>query len=114
MAIGGFCMFSSPDTQMFNDINSAIQDGRVQKLSAYFAPNVDISIHSSKVNISSQEAQVLVEEFFRKNQPQEYAGTYGRNYISGNLTTVSGRKYKVDYVLKSVNNQTFITGMYFY
>ncbi len=107
-------MGASQDTHIKNLINEAIQEGKVSKISAYFAPNVDVAINNSKVNITSQEAQKVVEEFFRKNKPQVCESSLSRNYISCNLTTASGRQYTVDYALRTVNNQTVITGLYFY
>ncbi len=112
--IGAFCMGASQDTQIKNLINDAIQEGKVSKISAYFAPNVDVAFNNSKVNITSQEAQKVVEEFFRTNKPQICESSQSRNYISCNMTTASGRQYTVDYALRTVNNHTVITGMYFY
>lgn len=114
MVVWGINVFSDRESQTSQYINNAIGMGEVSMIAEYFAPNVDISINNSKVNIPSAQAQKLLGEFFRINKPQAYDSVAGRNYVSGNLITVSGKQYKVDYSLKKINNQKMITGMYFY
>ncbi len=99
---------------VYDEINKAICQGKAGNLAEYFAPEMELNLNNSQNRCTKSQAAQVLEEFFRQNKPSEYKPQTDRNFISGVMRTSSGKSYKVDYTLKTVNNHAVITGLYVY
>jgi len=113
LAVGCYS-YSSGDTRESSAINAALQAGEVGILGGYFDESVDLGLGYKSMRCSKSDAAGLMEEFFRQNKPCNYVCDTHRNHVSGSLTTAEGKQYRVDYTLKTINNQRLITGLYVY
>ncbi|MBR4267556.1 MAG: DUF4783 domain-containing protein [Bacteroidales bacterium] len=118
LAIGLFCasslLFLGQTDNTSVEINKAISSGNTENLAVYFAPEMELNLQNSQNYCSKSQATKVLQEFFRQNKPSDYVSDNNRNYISGVMTTSEGKSYKVNYTLKTVNNQAVITGLYVY
>ena len=107
-------LFEFNTDNTYQKINTAISEGRAENLAVYFAPQMELNFNNSQnICTKTQSVQVL-ERFFELNRPSQYTSSRNRNYFFGTMKTSEGKSYKVDYTLKTVNNQPVITGLYVY
>lgn len=90
-------------------INQAICLGQSGAIAEYFAPEVSLDYLGSESMCSKGQTEVVLREFFRQNRPSQFLSTTGSGLITGNLTTTSGKSYRVRYILKNVDNKEVIT-----
>jgi len=107
-------LFEKTQNSDYIAINNAIGNGKVESLSAYFAPEIKLNFNNKQNICTKSQAAKVIGDFFDKHKPQEYTSSHNRNYFFGTMTTSEGLSYKVDYTLKTVNNQSVITGLYVY
>ncbi len=114
VALGCYSFSSVSSSRESDAINTAIQTGEVSVLEQYLDSNVELSIRNRQARCTRDEAAGLMSEFFRQNKPCGYVCHHHRNHVSGSLVTAGGRKYQVDYTLKTVNSKTVVSGLYVY
>ncbi|MCR4558951.1 MAG: DUF4783 domain-containing protein [Bacteroidales bacterium] len=107
-------LFEIHTDSAYQKINTAISEGRAENLAVYFAPQMELTFNNSQNICTKTQAVQVIEKFFEQNKPSEYTSSRNRNYFFGEMTTSEGKSYKVDYTLKTVNNQPVITGLYVY
>lgn len=90
-------------------INQSICLGQSGAIAEYFAPEVSLDYLGSESMCSKGQTEVVLREFFRQNRPSQFLSTTGSGLITGNLTTTSGKLYRVRYILKNVDNKEVIT-----
>ncbi|MCQ2249745.1 MAG: DUF4783 domain-containing protein [Bacteroidales bacterium] len=113
VAFGSYSFSCYPSAESA-DINTAIQMGEVSTIVKYMDSNVDLGLSYRNARCTRDEAAGLLSEFFRQNKPCDYVCDIHRNRVSGSLTTADGKSYRVDYTLKTVDNQQLMTGLYVY
>ncbi len=96
------------------DINRAICLGQSDRIADYLAPEVSLGMHGTETICPRGQVEQVLCEFFRRNKPAQFLCTTGRGLLSGKLVTSDGRSYKVEYMLKNVDNKEVITGFYVY
>ncbi len=93
--------------QSFDGIAGAIRSGNASALAANFQGNVEITIKDASQSYSKTQAEIVLKDFFAKNQPKAFSVAHegtspeGSKYFVGNLTT-SGGTYRT-YVYAKVN-----------
>lgn len=100
---------------VFIPISKYISQGNADKLSAWFADNLEVSIGSSSYNSSKSQARQIVKNFFDANPPRSFAisHTAGKNnmkYAIGTMKTggevwlvtvfvnIDGQGYKIQHL----------------
>jgi hypothetical protein len=107
-------LFEIHTDSAYQKINTAISEGRAENLAVYFAPQMELNFNNSQNICTKTQAVQVLERFFELNRPSQYTSSRNRNYFFGTMKTSEGKSYKVDYTLKTVNNQPVITGLYVY
>lgn len=107
-------LLTNQSDNTYKEINKAISLGEAENLAEYFAPQMELNMQNSQNFCTKGQATQVLLEFFKENKPSEYVSDNNRNHISGVMKTSEGKSYKVNYTLKTVNNQSVITGMYVY
>ncbi len=90
-------MFCSPEVSaqdsgydVFNPIAKYIASGDAEKLSAWFADNLEVTIFSDSNDSSRNQARQIIKSFFRSYTPRSFeithkAGRSNMKYALGNL-----------------------------
>ena len=107
-------LFEFNTDNTYQKINTAISEGKAENLAVYFAPQMELNFNNSQNICTKTQAVQVLERFFELNRPSQYTSSRNRNYFFGTMKTSEGKSYKVDYTLKTVNNQPVITGLYVY
>ncbi len=89
-------------------IESAFKNGDSKQLASYFNANVKIELPSRSKIYSSQQAKLILEQFFAKNKPIGFKVQNERQYkgtkkVIGQLTAVS-QSYRVVYSVDTERN----------
>lgn len=82
---------AQPGFDVFQTISKYLVQGNSEALSAWFAPDVDVTVISGGGNASRSQAEQIVRRFFRVYTPQSFslihtAGRANMKYALGNLT----------------------------
>lgn len=96
--IAGFLLVFSikSNAQNFDNIANAIRSGNASAIAANFQANVEMTIKDSGNSFSKSQAEMVLKDFFAKNQPKSFTiahqGTSpeGSKYFIGNLVTSTG------------------------
>ncbi|HON54088.1 MAG TPA: DUF4783 domain-containing protein [Bacteroidales bacterium] len=116
--ISSFFTFSSPATQygseqdVFVPIAKYIQSGDAEKLSAWFAPNLEVDILGTVNVCSKTQAKQIIKEFFANNSPKSFviehrSGKAPLKYAIGTLSA-GGSKFRVTLFVKTQEDGNFI------
>ncbi|MEN3041471.1 MAG: DUF4783 domain-containing protein [Bacteroidia bacterium] len=89
------CFVQGAD-QTLNQIANALQQGDISRLSAFFAPQIEVYIEDSPKIYSDTQARYVIQEFFQKNPPRSFTLLHkGRSedllYGIGSYVSVQGR-----------------------
>jgi len=91
-------------------IDIAFKNADATSISRFFAPNIDIELNNSLSNYSKTQAEIVLKDFFSKNQVKDYeiihsgnSGGTTETYTIGILNTVNGN-YRVYMLLKPKDN----------
>jgi hypothetical protein len=95
-----------------DDIGAGIRSGNVNTISRYFDESVTVKIAGSQSTYSSSQAEMILREFFGKNNPKsfEIEHTGGGNtskYAIGSLVTTNG-SYKAYFMVKLIRDNTYL------
>ncbi len=99
-------------------IATAFKTGNAKELSKYFSPNVELKVFNKEDVYSKTQAEIIVKDFFTKNQPKNYIEVHngsskaGAQYIIGQLSTANGT-FRVNYFLKKVGESFLIQELRF-
>ncbi|MDQ3190360.1 MAG: DUF4783 domain-containing protein [Bacteroidota bacterium] len=99
-------------------IAQAFKTGNAKELSKYFSSNVELKVFNKEDVYSKTQAEIIVKDFFTKNQPKNYLEVHngtskaGAQYIIGQLSTSSGT-FRVNYFLKKVGELYLIQELRF-
>lgn len=116
--ISSFFTFSAPATQygseqdVFVPIAKYIQSGDAEKLSAWFAPNLEVDILGTVNVCSKTQAKQIIKEFFANNSPKSFviehrSGKAPLKYAIGTLSA-GGSKFRVTLFVKTQEDGNFI------
>jgi hypothetical protein len=83
-------------TDVFKEISACLKSGDVDKLASRFAATVELRILATGRTCSTDQANILVKEFFSQHKPLNFAMLHvgsktNKHYGIGLLTTDNGR-----------------------
>ncbi|MDD2583605.1 MAG: DUF4783 domain-containing protein [Bacteroidales bacterium] len=87
------------DQDVFVPISKYIQNGDSERLSAWFAPNLEVDVLGISNVCSRQQAKQILKEFFNEYSPKVFtiaykSGKASMKYAIGNLNA-GGNKFRV-------------------
>ena len=83
-----------------------IAAGDSKGLSQYFASQVDISLNGDKSAYSKSQGEMVIRNFFRKNQPKSFAYIHqgssrgAMKYVVGRLKTTANISFRMQILFK--------------
>lgn len=100
------------EQDVFVPIAKYIQSGDSEKLSAWFAPNLEMDILGTVNVCSKTQAKQIIKEFFTNNSPKSFviehrSGKAPLKYAIGSLSA-GGSKFRVTLFVKTQENGNFI------
>ncbi len=106
---------SSQEQDVFVPIAKYIQNGDAERLSAWFAPNLELDILGTTNVCSRQQAKQIVKEFFNEYSPKVFTISYRSGkapmvYAIGSLSA-GGNKFRVTLFVKTQKEGNFIQQM---
>lgn len=109
--------FSSLSAQskgdIFITIAKYIQKGDSEKLSIWFADNLEIDLMGEQISCSKTQAKYILKDFFEKHPPKKYnilhkSGNPNMRYAIGKLQCASGEEFRIILLLKSLNKNQLL------
>ena len=112
-----FLLFLS--TQLFaldiyDDIANSIRSGDARQLAVFFGNTIDLQIIDQENVYSKAQAELILKDFFIKNQPKSFtilhkgSSPEGTQYVIGNLTTTKGKSFRTSFHLKTINGRSVL------
>ena len=95
-----FVYLSIPD-----EVVNSLKTGNAAVIGKYFGSNVDLSIPGNESLCSKAQAELILKDFFSKNQVKSFTTLHqgeskdGSQYLMGNMTTSTGN-YRVSIYMK--------------
>jgi hypothetical protein len=98
--------------QIPEEIIYSLKTGNAATLAKYFSQNVELVVLDTENVYSKAHAQKLMNDFFKKNPPQNFTiihqgGKDDSNYVIGNLI-VDNNRYRVYFLVKAKNGTSQI------
>ena len=112
-----FLLFLS--TQLFaldiyDDIANSIRSGDARQLAVFFGNTIDLQIIDQENVYSKAQAELILKDFFIKNQPKSFtilhkgSSPEGTQYVIGNLTTTKGKSFRTSFYLKTIDGRSIL------
>jgi len=106
---------TSSEQDVFVPISKYFQSGDSEKLSAWFAQNLEIDILGTVNVCSKAQAKQIMKEFFSNYSPKSFVIAYRSGkppmkYAIGNLNA-GGSKFRVTLFVKIHDDGNFIEGL---
>lgn len=103
---------AAQEQDVFVPISKYIQNGDAERLSAWFAPNLEIDILGVSNVCSRQQAKQILKEFFNEYSPKIFevaykSGKAPMKYAIGNLNA-GGTKFRVTLFVKTQQEGNYI------
>lgn len=94
---------------VFITIAKYIQKGDTEKLSIWFAQDLEIEILGDQVRCSRTQAKFIVKEFFAAHQPKKFdilhkSGNPSMRYAIGQLQGSSGEAYRIIMLVRNLES----------
>ncbi|MBL7683050.1 MAG: DUF4783 domain-containing protein [Flavipsychrobacter sp.] len=103
--LSSFIMLAAANAQALEDVTNGIRNSNVTAVAKFFDNNVVITISNNQSIYSKAQAEIVLKDFFAKNQVKDFTvkqgGPSGQNakYAVGTLQTTNGI-YQVYLVMK--------------
>ncbi len=113
-----FLTLNVANAQQLEDVTNGLRSGNVTTIAKYFDNTVAITIANNQSIYSKAQAEIVLKDFFTKNQVKEFTvkqgGPSGDNskYAVGTLTTSNGT-YQIYLVMKQKENSYVLREMRF-
>lgn len=106
--------FTKGITQIPNDLMHALSAGNSKKIAKYFNSNVELKIFDNENIYSKQQAQLILEDFFKNNEITDFKiihqGNQGKmQFAIGKFFIAKKQKYMVHFLIQNTNNKLYIT-----
>lgn len=103
---------AAQEQDVFVPISKYIQNGDAERLSAWFATNLEIDILGVSNVCSKQQAKQILKEFFNEYSPKVFeiaykSGKAPMKYAIGNLSA-GGNKFRVTLFVKTQQEGNYI------
>lgn len=98
--------------QVPKNIILGLNSGQADIISKHFKTSVDLIIDNKENIYSSQQAHIILKDFFKKNTPEKFiilheSSRGASKYAIGNLKTSQGQ-YRIRILLNQVKDKTYI------
>ena len=98
---------SNTEQDVFTPIGKYIQSGDYEKLSAWFADNLELNILGAINNCTRNQARLIIKNFFTNYTPKKFiiihkSGKASMKYAVGSLTA-GGEKFRVILYVKTTD-----------
>ena len=99
---------------VFDEVGSAIRSGDSKSISKYFGSTIDLTINSQEEVYSKAQAELILKDFFSKNNPKTFTIIHkgdskeGAGYAIGSLVTSQGNNYRIYFYVKQQGGATII------
>jgi len=107
------------NADLYDEIAAAIRSGDAHQVASYFDSKIDLALVSQEDIYSKAQAELLVKDFFSKNQAKSFTLVHkgsskeGTLFAVGTLTCGNGKTFRVSYVIKSVKGMNSIQELRF-
>ena len=107
------------ETDIYQEVASAIRSGNAKEISKYFNTNVDLTILTQEDTYSKTQAELIIKDFFAKNTPKSFTlmhqGTSkeGAMYAIGTLLTTQGATFRTSFFIKQTSGKYYIRELRF-
>ena len=103
---------SQSDNDVFSPISKYMEAGDYEKLSAWFADNLELDILGAINNCTRNQAKIIMKNFFSNNTPKKFevlhkSGRPPMTYAVGSLSA-GGEKYRCIIYVKSEDGKNSI------
>lgn len=103
-----FASAQQNDQDVFTPIGKYIQAGDCEKLSAWFADNLELDILGAINNCTRNQAKLIMKNFFKNYTPKKFtiihkSGKAPMKYAVGSLSA-GGEKFRVILFVKTTDN----------
>ncbi|MDD2594369.1 MAG: DUF4783 domain-containing protein [Bacteroidales bacterium] len=100
------------DQDAFTPIGKYIQSGDYEKLSAWFADNLELDILGAINNCTRNQAKLIMKNFFTNYTPKKFtiihkSGKAPMKYAVGSLSA-GGEKFRIILFVKTTDNITSV------
>ena len=100
------------DSDMFNPIGKYIEAGDYERLSAWFADNLELDLMGAVNNGTRNQAKLIMKNFFASNTPKSFnivhkSGRPPMTYAVGSLSA-GGNKFRVIIFVKTTDKKNAI------
>ncbi|MDQ3072513.1 MAG: DUF4783 domain-containing protein [Bacteroidota bacterium] len=98
---------------ILDDIAAAMRSGNAQAVATYFGSSVDMKILDASSSYSRNQAEQVLNEFFKANSVKSYTTVFrgtsakGAQYSIGEMETTTGN-YRTHYCIKEVAGKLYI------
>ncbi len=99
---------------IYDDIANSIRSGDARQLAVFFGNTIDLQIIDQENVYSKAQAELILKDFFIKNQPKSFtilhkgSSPEGTQYVIGNLTTTKGKSFRTSFHLKTINGRSVL------
>lgn len=105
--------YSQQKGDVFITISKYIQKGDYEKISLWFADNIEIELLGDQISCSNHQATHILKNFFANHQPQSFkmlhkSGNPNMRYAIGELQCVNGEGYKIIILMRNLQNSSAI------
>ena len=118
LALTGVLVVGTLFADIYDDIANAVKSGSSKELARHFSSRVELKIGSNENIYSKAQAEMILNDFFEKNQPVNFnikhkgASAKGLPYIIGDLQTSNGN-YRAYFLFKQEGSSLFIQELHF-
>ncbi|MFN4246280.1 MAG: DUF4783 domain-containing protein [Flavipsychrobacter sp.] len=116
--LSSFIMLAAANAQALEDVTNGIRSGNITTVAKYLDNTVSITISNNQSIYSKAQAEIVLKDFFAKNQVKDFivkqGGPSGQNakYAVGTLQTSNGT-YQIYLVLKQKDDSYVLREMRF-
>jgi hypothetical protein len=114
-----FTLTLAANAEIFEEISQGIRSGDVRMLSKNFNSSIDLTIASQENTYSKAQAEQVLRDFFSTNKPVTFniihqgLSKEGAKYAIGQLSTSSGKSFRVYLYVKQVGNAYLVNELRF-
>jgi hypothetical protein len=113
-----FSSFAS-HADLYDEIASAVRSGDAHQVASFFDAKVDLALSSQEDVYSKAQAELLIKDFFTKNQPKTFTLVHkgsskeGTLFAVGTLACANGKTFRVSFVMKTLKGRNTIQELRF-
>ena len=101
-------------SDIYDDIANSILKGDARQLAVSFGNSIDLTIIDQENVYSKAQAELIIKDFFNKNQPKSFniihkgSSQEGTQYAIGHLVSVNGKTFRISFYLKNTDGKNIL------